>query len=205
MSEPPQNHYGSQERRLALIIIFGFVAVVAAMALLMRVLVGPAEFLDNLDGLEEAETVNVNLDGLLPPVLEPLPASSDAPTVSNPVYVPLYRTLYVGENRAVNKLSATLSIHNTSLEHALILRKLTYYDSNGETVSRPLTEPHALPPMASAEFYIDQGQSGTATVAAAVVKWSGHASVAKPLIEAIVVGKYGAKGFSIHSRGVNMP
>ena len=194
-----------QERRLLYIFHFGWITVVALVALLMRVLVGPPEFVENLDALEEAETVNVSLDGPLPPTLVPLSAPLAASLVFDSVYIPLYRTLYVGDNRAVNKLSATLSIHNTSSEHPLILGKLTYYDGKGEAISEPLKEPHALPPMASAEFYIDHGQSDNATVAATVVEWSSQASITTPLIEAIVVGKYGAKGFSIHSRGVSMP
>ena len=202
LSQERDEHLG---RRLTYIFLFGWIAVVAAMALLMRVLVGPAKLLENLEALEAAETVNVSLDGPLPATLEPLPGPLAASLASNSVYVPLYRTLYVGENRAVNKLSATLSVHNTSSEHSLILKKLTYLDGKGEAISELLREPHALPPLASAEFHIDHGQSDTATVAATVVEWSSQDSSTTPLIEAILIGKYGAKGFAIHSRGVSTP
>jgi len=200
-----RERYERQRRRLVFIFLFGWIAVVALLVLLMRFWMSPSKFLESLDALEEAETSTVSLDGPLPSTLEPVPAPSEASLASGSVYVPLYRTLYVGESRAVNKLSATLSIHNTSSEHSLILTKLTYLDGKGEAISELLKEPHALRPMASAEFYIDQGQSDTATVAATVVEWSSQASITAPLIEAIVVGKYGAKGFAIHNRGVSMP
>ena len=104
------------------------------------------------DAREKTATVPVSLDRPLPPTLEPLTEPMSAPLVSGSVYVPLYRTLYVGQERAVNKLSATLSIHNTSSKHGLILNKLAYYDGKGEAVVEPLKEPHILPPMAAAEF-----------------------------------------------------
>ena len=59
--------------------------------------------------------------------------------------------------------------------------------------------------MASAEFYIDPGKSDSAAIAATVVEWGGGSSVTPPLVEAIVIGKYGAKEFSTHRRGVELP
>ena len=44
-----------QERRLLYIFHFGWITVVALVALLMRILVGPPEFVENLDALEEAD------------------------------------------------------------------------------------------------------------------------------------------------------
>ena len=54
-------------------------------------------------------------------------------------------------------------------------------------------------------YSFDHGQSDATTIAATVVEWRGEASMTPPLIEAIVIGKYGAKGFSIHSHGVSRP
>ena len=59
--------------------------------------------------------------------------------------------------------------------------------------------------MAAAEFYIDPVQSGSATVASTIVVWSSETAITPPLVEAIVVGKYGAKGFSVLIRGVDLP
>lgn len=119
--------------------------------------------------------------------------------------MPLYRNLYIGEHRALKILAATLSIHNTSSKYPLILTNLTYFDGDGEATVERLGEPHVLPPMAAAEVYIDHGELDTAPIATAVVGWSGDASITPPLIEAVIVGKYGAKGFSVLSRGVSLP
>lgn len=193
------------DQRLALMFHLAWITAAAVIILLMRVLVDPHELGEDLSALDEAETVKVEIAGRLPSTLEPLTEPLPASLASNVVYVPLFRTLYVGQERAVNKLSATLSIHNTSPKHALVLNKLTYFDGAGEAIEESLESPHVLLPMASAEFYIDPSESDAAAIAATVVEWSGETSITPPLVEAIVIGKYGAKGFSIHSRGVSLP
>lgn len=192
----------SRDRRLGFILLFSWVIFFAAFVLIVSIFVGPGELIEALDELEEAETQQVSLDRRIPSTLKPLTETAPTSLISNRAYVPFYRTLYVEEDRAVSKLAATLSVHNTSSENGLIVNKLTYFDGNGETIVERLKEPHILPPLASAEFYVGQQQS---EIAAAVLEWSGEAASSPPLIEAIIVGKYGAKGFSVISRGVKLP
>ena len=146
----------SRDRRLVFLFHFSWVAFVAVFALLMRIIIGQGELIEDFDELEEAETRQVSLDRRFPSTLKPLTETAPATLISKQSYVPFYRTLYVAEDRAVNKLAATLSVHNTSSEHALILNTLTYFDGNGEVVDEPMKEPHVLPPLASAEFYVCQ-------------------------------------------------
>lgn len=195
----------SRDKRLLFILHFSWITLAVVMALLMRVLVGQSEIIADLEEYEAAETQQISLDDRLPSTLKPMTGTTPAGLVSNQVYLPFYRTLYVEEDRAVNKLYATLSVHNTSTEHGLIINKLTYFDDAGEVTSERLEEPHVLPPMASAEFYVGPQQPETAKTAAAVLEWSSEASINPPLVEAIIVGKYGPKGFSMISRGVSLP
>lgn len=196
---------GPGDKRLLFILHFSWVTLAVVMALLMRVLIGQSEIIADLEELEEAETQLISLDDRLPSTLKPLTGTASAGLVSTRVYLPFYRTLYVEEDRAVNKLYATLSVHNTSSEHGLIINKLTYFDDVGEVTSERLKEPHVLPPMASAEFYVGPQQPETAKVAAALLEWSSEEVISPPLVEAIIAGKYGAKGFSMISRGVSLP
>ena len=202
VSEKPKTR---ENQRSALIFHLTWITFIAVLAFLMRILIDPYELAEDLGEMDTVETVKVELDGPLPSTLKPLGEPLPDSLVSNAVYVPLYRTLYVGEERAVNKLSATLSIHNTSSKQPLVLKKVTYFDGGGTAIVERLAEPHLLPPMASAEFYIDSAELNSAAIAATVVEWGGHSPINPPLIEAIVIGKYGAKGFSIHSRGVELP
>lgn len=191
------------ERRLAFIMHLSWITGFAIFVLLMRVWVDPFSVEEDLEALDAQETELIAesrpLPATLKPLAEPLPDGVRAGTF----YIPMYRSLYVGDNRIVKKLAATLSIHNTSTVHPLILTRLTYFDGNGEATVERLEAPHSLPPMASAEFYIDKTDLNTATIGSAIVEWSGDASMTPPVVEAIMIGKYGVKGFSVLSRGVS--
>lgn len=202
MVDRPEENSNSNTRRLAFIYYLSWISFIVIFALAMKFLVGSPELLDDLD---ELETEQVSLEHRIPPTLQPLTKPLSKSLASRQVYVPFYRTLYVGENRAVKKLPATLSIHNTSTEHPLIVTKLTYYDGNGQVIVERLEKPHVLPPMAAAEFYIEPSQSDSTKIAATLLEWTSEAPISPPLIEAIVVGKYGAKGFSVLIRGINIP
>lgn len=192
-----------QQRRITFIFHFTWIIGFAVFVLLMRMWLDPWGVAEDLEALEQAETEIVDLDRPLPDTLMPLTTPLPTSAVSETVYVPLYRSLYVGEKRALKILAATLSIHNTSLQHPLIINSLTYFDGNGEVVVEQVAEPHVLPPLAAAELYIDYGESDTAPIASAVVHWSGDKDITSPLVEAVIVGKYGAKGFSVLSRGAS--
>ena len=75
------------------------IVVLAIFALLMRIIIDPAELIDDLHELEAIETEQINSDRLLPPSLEPLTTAVPESYSSKLIYVPFYRTLYVGENR----------------------------------------------------------------------------------------------------------
>jgi hypothetical protein len=192
-------------RRLTLIFHFSWITVIVVFTVMMRILIGPPEILEELDELETIDSEKVTLDRKIPATLKPMSEPLSEGLKAKSIYLPFYRTLYVGENRVVKKLPATLSVHNTSLEHPVILRKLTYYDRNGKVITERLDKPHLLSPMASAEFYIDPEQLGSDIIASTIVDWSSEENISPPLIEAIVVGKYGTKGFSVLIRGVDLP
>lgn len=205
MADVSEQSNKNQQRRLAFIFHISWFSGFLIIVLLIRLLGNPYGLSDDLDELEMADTESIDSAPPLPPTLtpqtEPLPMSA----VSETVYVPLYRSLYVGEQRALKILSGTLSIHNTSSKFPLLLTNLTYLNGNGETTVERLRKPHFLPPLAAAEFYIDHAESDAASVASAVVQWSGDSAITPPLIEAVIIGKYGSKGFSILSRGVSFP
>ena len=55
------------------------------------------------------------------------------------------------------------------------------------------------------KFYADQSSTSGGPVATVVVGWGAETSVAPPLIEAVILGNYGAKSISFISRGESRP
>ena len=192
--------------RFTLFVMFlGWMAIVVVFSLTMRVWIPDVDLKADLAAIEEADTDQVNLDRPLPPALQPLTGPLPAFPVSGSVYVPLYSSLYVGGRRSLKNLSATLSLRNTSSDKILVVTSVAYFDEKGEAVAKLLDVPHVLAPMATAEFYTDQSATSGGPVAAVVVRWGAETSITPPLIEAVILGSYGAKSISFVSRGENRP
>lgn len=187
------------------VFLLGWMGAVAAFALFMRAWIPDVDLKADLAAIEEADTDHADLDGALPPSLQPLSGPLPAFSVSGSVYVPLYSSLYVGGRRSLKNLSATLSLRNTSPDQALIVTSVTYFSDKGEAVVKFLDAPHVLAPMALAEFYIDQSETSGGPVATVTVGWGAETSIAPSLIEAVVLGNYGAKSISFVSRGESRP
>lgn len=117
-------------------------------------------------------------------------------------YVPVYSTVYLGNREVQAGLAVTLSLRNTSPEHALVVHRLDYYDTAGQRAKRLVEAPHAVPAMATAKFFIDRRDPIGGPGANYLVEWSVPEGGTAPVIEAIMVGRFGSAGISFGSRGV---
>jgi hypothetical protein len=205
MAEKSNGQYGGLRRLILYVFPLGWLATIAIFALLMRAWIPDVDLKADLAAIEEADTNQEDLDGPLPPALQPLTGPPPAFPVSGSVYVPLYSSLYVGGHRSLKNLSATLSLRNTSADQALVVTSVAYFDENGKAVVELLDVPHVLAPMATAEFYTDQSGTRGGPFAAVTVGWGAETSINPPLIEAVILGNYGAKSISFVSRGENHP
>lgn len=200
MSEKPE----AQDRGLRAFVLYlfvgGWIATIVVVALLMRTWIPDVDVKAKLAAIEEEETDQIEPE-LLPATLGPLSGSVPALAVSGATYVPLYESLYVGGKRSLENLSATLSLRNTSGDQAVIVSAVTYLDKSGAEVASVLEGPRLLAPLAIAELYIDQSSHPDGPVAAAIVDWGTEGPASPPIIEAVIVGSYGAKSISFISRG----
>ena len=205
MVENSEQQYGRMQRFILFVFVIGWIGVVAALALFMRAWIPDIDLKADLAAIEEADTDEVSLDRPLPTTLQPLTGPLPAFLGSGTVYVPLYSSLYVGGQRSLKNLSATLSLRNTSADQTLILTSVTFFDDTGKAVVKLLDEPHALAPMATAELYTDQSRTSGGPITAVIVEWGTEASGEPLLAEAVILGNYGAKSISFISRGESRP
>ena len=118
------------------------------------------------------------------------------------VYISIYSDIHA-DNRYKDKpfnLTATLSIRNTDLKHALILDTVDYYDSAGTKLRSYITKPITVAPLASIRFIVrenDQGGSG----AKFIVHWHADRPVTAPIIESVMIGTQMQQGISFVCRG----
>ncbi|MBF2000776.1 MAG: DUF3124 domain-containing protein [Synechococcales cyanobacterium M58_A2018_015] len=134
--------------------------------------------------------------------LETVTVNPEQVVVGQTVYVPVYSYIYQFNNRSpVINLSSTLSIRNTDLEDSLILTAVRYYNNNGELVRSYLENPVALPPLASADYFIATDDSSGGFGANFIVEWVAKTSVTEPVIEALMINTAGNQGISFVSAG----
>lgn len=181
----------------------GWITLLAIIVLFMRVWIKSGNIDKELNALEAAETDQLSQEIPISKILKPLKSPSPDIYSSNNIFVPLYRSFYIGKNRTLKSLVATLSIHNTSFDSPLIINNLVYFDGNGNETKTIFKTPHLLPARATADFYIDHVNPDYAPVTSAFVGWIGESSIPPPLVEAVIVGQYGTKSFSVISRGVS--
>jgi hypothetical protein len=205
LNEGPQNRHGSSQRLTLLLFLVGWVASIVALIFVMKAIIPEANLEADLAAIEAVDTDPAALDGALPPELQPLSGLRRELPLSGSVYVPLYDTLYVGGQRSLKNLSATLSLRNTSSDQTLVVTSVTYFDSKGAIIAELLKSPHSMAPMTTAEVYIDQSRADDTSIAGVVVGWGAETSIAPPLAEAVIVGSYGAKSISFVSRGERRP
>jgi Protein of unknown function (DUF3124) len=116
-------------------------------------------------------------------------------------YIPVYSTVYLGNREVQAGLAVTLSVRNTSADRELVVHRVDYHDTAGNVTMRLADSPHAVPAMATAEFFIDRRDPVGGPGANYVVEWSVPEGGTDPLIEAVMVGRFSNIGITFTSRG----
>lgn len=118
------------------------------------------------------------------------------------VYVPIYSHIYQGPKGKPYNLSALLSIRNVDQNHSITVTSVKYYDNNGKLVKEHLTEPEAIPPLGTKEFYVSERDSSGGSGANFTVRWKSGNNTAVPVIQAIMIGTASGQGISFTCDGV---
>ena len=117
------------------------------------------------------------------------------------VYVPVYSHAYWTDRKEF-PLAVTLNVRNTDPEHGISIVDVDYYDSDGTRLERYLSEPMALAPLASAEFFVDTRDRRGGSGANFIVRWESGSEVYEPVVEAVMLATAGTQGISFLSRGM---
>jgi len=112
------------------------------------------------------------------------------------LYVPIYSDIYVDYANQSLLLSASLSIRNTSLNDSLFISIIDYYDTNGKLVRNYIDKPIVLGPMATVNYVVEREDTAGGHGANFIVNLSSENGNIKPLVQAIMIGMSGNKGFS---------
>jgi hypothetical protein len=119
------------------------------------------------------------------------------------LYVPIYSDIYIDKVIQSSLLSATLSIRNTSLNDSLFVTKIDYYNTEGDLVKAFINQPIGLAPMATVNYVVEKEDTSGGPGANFIVKLNSNNKI-KPLIQAVMIGENGNKGFAFSTDGYSI-
>jgi hypothetical protein len=117
------------------------------------------------------------------------------------IYVPIYSSIYNQFEGNLLHMTAILSIRNISPKSEIIIKKIEYYDTNGKLIKKYIDKPFSLGKMSTKDFVIAENDLEGGTGANFIVEWDAKQKVSIPIVEAVMIGNLGTKGFSFSSRG----
>lgn len=122
-------------------------------------------------------------------------------TTRGAIYVPAYSSVLVDRGQARIDFSVTLCIHNASDEKPLVVERIAYYGATGTLVQDYLTAPVAVRPFGTLEVQVPIRDTRAGTSANFVVDWAAMGPIAEPVMEALILGAEGTRGYSFVGQG----
>ncbi|MEE4362751.1 MAG: DUF3124 domain-containing protein [Desulfotignum sp.] len=117
------------------------------------------------------------------------------------IYVPVYSHIYIGNRERPFLLAVTLSIRNTDLNNPVVVKKATYYNSQGKLLEEYINTPVTLEKMSATRFVVHESDKSGGSGASFLVEWESEKPVSPPIIETVMIGAQTQQGISFTSRG----
>lgn len=134
-------------------------------------------------------------------VIQPVNANDLRIVAGQRVYVPAYSQVLLNTSGSALELTVTLAIHNTDSQNPLVIREVSYYNTEGVLVRNYINEPVQLPPLATTGFVVSSEDQSGGWGANFIVEWVASQPVYEPIIEAVMVSTRGTHGISLISPG----
>ena len=133
--------------------------------------------------------------------LVPVDVAPESLVVREVVYVPIYSSIYWGDEAQLTDLTAVMSVRNIDESHSLVITSVEYYDSDGRMVRQYLEGPARLGPLMTADFVIRRADVTGGAGANFLVKFGMEEPGPDPLIQAIMLGQIGSASISFLTEG----
>lgn len=127
-------------------------------------------------------------------------------TVRGAFYIPAYTNLALTPGRIQIEFAVSLSIHNTSSAKPLVVERIAYHDTGGRLLQEYVSGPVAIRPFGAIEVSVPANDLRGGTGANFVVDWAAAGAIAEPIMETLVVGTLGPRGYSFvgHGRAIRI-
>lgn len=121
----------------------------------------------------------------------------------NLIYVPVYSSIFHGNQDRVMNLAVTLSIRNVDSSSNITVNSIDYYNSSGGLIRNYLNTEKILTPYQTMNIIVKESDTQGGNTSGFIVKWSSGKNVNDLFVEAVMIGTY-PQGISFTSRGINI-
>jgi uncharacterized protein DUF3124 len=134
------------------------------------------------------------------------PAGAAGLSPGQTIYVPVYSHVWHGNldgsgKPAMLPLSVMLSIRNVNPEHAITVRAVRYYDTDGKLLKEFYKEPKTLAPLQSTDVFVENKDMTGGAGANFLVLWDAESPVNAPIVEAVHAYFFGTQSLVFTSPG----
>ncbi|MDF1551279.1 MAG: DUF3124 domain-containing protein, partial [Bacteroidales bacterium] len=159
-----------------------------------------------LAALFSCNNISHNIDRKGEDVLESHKISTISSNISfwDTVYVPMYSEIYSKTKDVKFRLTATLSIRNTSLADSMFVDKIDYYNTSGELVRKYLEKPIHLKPMETIDYVIEEDDVLGGTGANFIIIWGAKRKDIRPMFQGVMISTHGQQGISFLTNGISI-
>jgi len=115
------------------------------------------------------------------------------------LYMPVYSNIPSGSRKKFD-MSAFVAVHNTDLHNPITIKRVDFFDTDGNIVGNYISSDQELKPTATKIYTVSkEDQSGTG--ANFIVEWVADQPVNEPLIESVMTDFSGNIGLAFLSPG----
>ena len=119
------------------------------------------------------------------------------------IYVPIYSDIYQKSRNERTQLTATLSIRNISEKDSLYIKRVDYFNTNGDLVKSYLEESIYLTPLETIDYIIEENDTSGGAGANFILEWYGNKNLS-PIFQAVMIGGIGNKSFAFTTEGLEV-
>jgi hypothetical protein len=130
--------------------------------------------------------------------------SESGVSVQGSIMVPAYPSIPTAGGVVNADLAVLLSIRNASHSHALTIRRIEALDSAGRRLKHYLGAPVEVSPLGTISLFLPEGKMPGGAGAKLQIDWGAGNGTPAPLVEAVMLGKFGAMSIAFASRGVSI-
>ena len=130
-------------------------------------------------------------------------SSQKKPDTSRMIYVPVYSSIFHGNQNRVINLAVTLSIRNLDRVNNVTVYSIDYYNQSGVLIRNYLNSVKVLKPLETMNIIIKEKDTQGGSTACFIISWDSGKSDNELFTEAVMIGTY-PQGISFTSRGVHV-